>query len=57
LKLAQIVITRKDKNTLKVTLFNKKECVASDEHSDAEAAKVIAEAIAQLNTIPSWEDA
>jgi hypothetical protein len=49
--LAQIVITRADKNKFKVMLFNTKECVDSEAHSEAETIKLVKEAMKRLRVV------
>jgi hypothetical protein len=49
--LAQIVITRKDKNTFKVMLFDKKECLDDEAHSEQETIRLVVEAMKRLRAV------
>lgn len=49
--LSQIVITRADKNTFKVMLFNTKECIDSETHSEGEAVNLVLKAMKLLRVV------
>lgn len=49
--LAQIVITLADKNTFKVMLFNTKECLDDQTHSEQETIRLVSEAMKRLRVV------
>jgi hypothetical protein len=50
--LSQIVITLKDDNSFKVMLFNTKECVDSELHSNDETIKLVQKSMKRLRVVP-----
>jgi hypothetical protein len=49
--LSQIVITRRENNTFKVGIFDSKECVGSDVHSEDEAVKLVLDSMKRLRVV------
>jgi hypothetical protein len=49
--LSQVVITRRDNNTFKVAIFDSKECVGSDVHSEDEAVKLVLKSMKRLRVV------
>lgn len=49
--LSQIVITKTDGGDFKVLLFNTKECVDSESHSDKEAIELVRKSMKRLRKV------